>query len=200
MHQARPFQPTDRTVCPPGFQTANSIAFRIYRRGTGGFMILEGLIASIILTILVLGIVESLNVADQQSETVRAAGNGVLLGRQLMTEINSKPLADPTSGSVALGADAGMTSRSQYTRITNYNDYTDSSNAIPMLGGGTAVDVTGSEIFSRGVAVTMGAKPSIDTASPAATDFAIVTVQITAPNGQLIEIPEFVARYSIHRQ
>jgi Tfp pilus assembly protein PilV len=182
MLQARPSRPTD---CAD------------QRRR--GFMALEGLVASVLLAILVIGIVGSLNVAYQQSQVVRAAGNEVLLGRQLITEINAKPLADPTSSSVALGPDAGMTSRSQFTRITNYNGYSDTSDAIPMLGGGTAVDATGSESYSRTATVVMGAEPSVDTASPAASDFAIVNVQVTAPNGQIVQIPEFVARYSIQR-
>src|SRR5208282_4609201 len=103
----------------------------------------------------------------------------------------SKPY-DPTD---ALGS-GGV--RSSFTGVSAYNGYSDNSDALPLLEGGT-LDVTGEDNYVRQAAVAVGAKPSIDTASPV-TDFAIVTVKVTCPDGQIVSIPEFVANYSIPRQ
>ncbi len=155
-----------------------------------GFTLLEGLVASVILAILVLGVAGSLNAAYQQSQAVTTNATAVLLARQLADEIVSKPF----SPSDALGS-GGLTSRSLFTDVSNYNDYSDSSTSIPLLAGGS-VDVTGSEAYNRSVSVAVGAQPSIDSVSPA-TDFAIVTVTVTCPNGQIVSIPEFVGNYQI---
>lgn len=155
-----------------------------------GFTLLEGLIASVILAILVLGVAGSLSAAYQQSHVVSTNATAVLLARQLADEIVSKPFS-PTD---TLGS-GGLASRSLFTDVSNYNNYSDTSTSIPLLAGGS-VDVTGSEAYNRSVSVTVGAQPSIDSVSPA-TDFAIVTVTVTCPNGQIVSIPELVANYLI---
>jgi prepilin-type N-terminal cleavage/methylation domain-containing protein len=157
----------------------------------GGFTLLEGLVASVILAILVLGVVSVVTAAYQQSQSVRATATSVTLARQLSDEIVSKPF---NSGDT-LGA-GSMTSRSQFTGISNYNGYSDNSTGMPLLEGGT-LDVTGEDTYTRSVSVTVGAAPSNFSAS---TNFAIVTVNVTAPDGEVVSIPEFVAQYSLPRQ
>ena len=162
-----------------------------------GFLLLDGMIASVILALLVLGVCEMLSAAYLQTDILNTNASSNLLVRQLTEEIFSKPMADPSTGSTALGPDAGMSSRSAYTRITNYNGYSDVSTALPSEAGGT-VDATGAASFARSVAVTVGARPSIDS-STSATQFAIVAVTITAPNGQKFVVNEFAANYPIQR-
>jgi prepilin-type N-terminal cleavage/methylation domain-containing protein len=157
-----------------------------------GFTLLEGLVASVILVILVIGVAGALSASYQQSQSVSTSSAAVTLGRQLVDEIVAKPFV-PTD---ALGTGGGT--RSTFTDVNAFNDYSDSSSALPLLGGGS-LDVTGTQNYSRAASVTVGAKPSIDTASPTG-DFGIVTVTVTAPDGQIISIPEFVAKYSIPRQ
>ncbi len=156
-----------------------------------GFTLLEGLIASVVLAVLALGVVGSVSTSYQQSQSVRASSTAVTLARQLTDEIVSKPY-DPTD---VLGT-GGV--RSTFTGVSAYNEYSDNSNALPMLEGGT-LDVTGEDNYTRQAAVVVGARPSIDGTSPA-TDFAIVTVNVTCPDGQIVSIPELVANYSIPRQ
>jgi type II secretory pathway pseudopilin PulG len=160
------------------------------RRRRGGFTLLEGLMAAVILSILVLGVFGSLCAAYEQSASVRANATGILLARQLADEIISKPF-NPTN---SLGA-GGLASRSLFTDVSNYNNYSDASTSMPLLAGGT-LNVTGSDAYNRSVSVAVGATPSIDAVSPT-TDFAIVTVSVTCPNGQIVSIPELVANYSI---
>jgi Tfp pilus assembly protein PilV len=155
--------------------------------------LLEAMMASLVLSILVLGICTTFTSAYQQAQSARTAGTAAMLA----DEITSKPMADPGNGSVALGPGSGMTSRSQFTHVTNYNGYTDSSTAMPLLGGGS-LDVTSALTYSRQVAVVVGAKASVDTSSPA-TDFAIVTVTVTAPDGQVVNISKFVANDPVTR-
>jgi len=158
---------------------------------------MEGLIASVILAILVLGVCSSLTTAYQQAIIVKNNSTGIMLARQLADEITSKPLADPSTNSTALGPGSGMTTRSTFTHVTNYYGYSDTSTAMPLLEGGS-LDVTSSDTYTRSVNVVVGAKPSIDTAS-ATTSFAIVTVTVTGPDGQSVAIPKFVALYPIQR-
>jgi Tfp pilus assembly protein PilV len=174
---------------------AGVVARRSRRRG--GFTLMEGLIASVVLAILVLGVCSTLGTSYQQAVIVKNNAAGIMLGRQLADEITSKPLADPSSGSTTLGPGTGMTTRGTFTHVTNYSGYSDTSTSMPLLAGGT-LDVTGSDLYSRSVNVVVGAKPSIDTASPT-TDFAIVTVTVTGPDGQRVAIPKFVAKYAIQR-
>jgi hypothetical protein len=159
---------------------------------------LEGLTASVVLVILVVGVVGSVSTSYQQSQSVRATSTAVPLARQLVDEIVSKPLYSDASGTVA-----GV--RSTFTDVTAYNGYSDNSNAMPLLEGGT-LNVTGEDKYLRQVEfppTVVGAQPIIngtpDSVSPA-TDFAIVTVNVTCPDGQIISIPEFVANYPIPRQ
>jgi type II secretory pathway pseudopilin PulG len=159
------------------------------------FTLLEGLTASVVLVILVVGVVGSLSTSYQQSQAVRATSTAVTLARQLVDEIVSKPFDSGPLGPV--GAP-----RSTYADVNAYNSYSDNSNVLPLLEGGS-LNVTGEDNYARRTTVVVGAQPNIngvaDNVSPA-TDFAIVTVNVTCPDGQIISIPEFVAKYAIPRQ
>jgi hypothetical protein len=162
--------------------------FSARRRRRSAFTLLEGLTASVILAILVLGVFGSLCAVYQQSATVRASATGVLLARQLADEIVSKPF-DSTIG-------AASPPRSGFTNVSNYDGYSDTSTSMPLLGPGGPLNVTGSDVYNRTVSVTKGVEPSIAATAP--TDaFAIVTVSVTCPDGQIISIPELVANYSL---
>lgn len=151
---------------------------------------LEALCASVVLSILVLGVCGTLTESYEQSAVVQSNGTSVSLARQLADEITSKTLGS------TLGP-GSFTSRAQYTTVCNYNGYSDTSTATPLLEGGT-LDVTSSDVYSRSVSVALGARPSIDSTSPS-TDFAVVTVSVTGPNGQVVTIPKFVCNYAIQR-
>jgi prepilin-type N-terminal cleavage/methylation domain-containing protein len=169
------------------FPTATIEAATSARRRRAGFTLLEGLVASVILAILVLGVAGSLSAAYQESQATTANATAVILARQLADEIVSRPFDGTVVGQSG--------PRSAFTDIGNYNNYSDNSTSIPSLGEGT-VDVTGADSYRRTVSVVQGAMPSIDSVSPT-TDFAIVTVSVTCPNGQVVSIPEWVANYSI---
>jgi prepilin-type N-terminal cleavage/methylation domain-containing protein len=155
-----------------------------------GFTLLEGLIAAVVLALLVLGVAGALSASYEQSASVRATSTAINLARQLADEIVSKPF----DSSDTLG---GGGPRSAFANVSAYHNYTDNSTALPMLSGGS-LDVTGSDAYVRKVTVQPGAQASIDLTSPA-TNFAIVTVKVTTPTGEVVSIPEFVANYPISR-
>jgi prepilin-type N-terminal cleavage/methylation domain-containing protein len=164
--------------------------FQAIKNHRRGFTLMEGLIASVVLAILALGVIGSLSTAYEQSQYVHDQATSLMLGRQLMDEIVSKSF----SSTNPLGTGG---TRSTFANVSAYNSYSDTSTSMPLLGGGS-LDVTGSEPYTRSVSVATGTKPSIDSLSPS-TDFAIVTVTVTCPNGQTVSIPELVAKYSIQR-
>jgi Tfp pilus assembly protein PilV len=158
---------------------------------------LEALVAAVVLAILVIGVCGVLSESYSQTQATQGNSTGLMLAVQLADEISSKPMADPTTGSTALGPDNGMTTRSTFTRATNYYLYSDTSTSLPTLAGGT-LDVTGADTYTRSVSVVVGAKPSIDIISPN-TNFGIATVTVTYPDGNSVSIPRFIANYSIQR-
>jgi type II secretory pathway pseudopilin PulG len=160
-----------------------------------GFTLLEGLAASVVLAILVIGVFGSLDAAYSQGQTLHVSGSATMLARQLVDEITSRPFADPITGSTTLGPDSGMTTRSTFTRVTNYHNYSDASTSMPMLGGGT-LDATSSDVYWRQASVVVGATPSVDVSSPTG-DFGFVSVVVTGPGGQSVTLSKFVARYSV---
>jgi prepilin-type N-terminal cleavage/methylation domain-containing protein len=169
-------------------QVINFHDAKTYRRR--GFTLLEGLVASVVLAILVLGVVGSLTTSYAQSQIVRSNGTAVMLVRQLVDEMSAKPY----SSSIALSPGAGT--RSSFTSVNNYADYSDTSTSITTLNGGT-LDATGADVYTRQVSAAY-ATPSIDTASPP-NSFAIVNVTVTGPNGKSVTIPEFFANYTLTR-
>jgi len=133
------------------------------------------LLAAVVLAILVLGVCGTLSESYKQTEFTAANAVAVSLARQLADEITWSP----------------------YSQISSYNAYSDTSTSVSLLKG-SSLNVTGSDSYSRSVSVA-SATPSIDPSPAVPTDFAIVTVKVTAPNGQIVAIPQFVANYPIQR-
>lgn len=153
------------------------------RKSHRGFTLIEGLLASIVLAVAVLGIVMSLSASYQASKNLQEAGIATSLSRQLLEEIASRPYLDPTT---QLIAPAGNGNRASYTSLGQYQNYTDQSDSITMLNG-TSVPATASGIYTRTISIDWRDDP--DGTSPAANnDMALVTVTITAPSGRVFTI------------
>jgi Tfp pilus assembly protein PilV len=183
-----------RCVCSPGDRT---------RRG---FTIYESLAAGVVLAITMAGICSVLAADTQQSINVQQNGQAVALGRELLDEIASKPLANPSTGLTTPAALTGSppsspqpstVARSNFVAVGDYNGYTDYGEAIYNLSG-TQTAVTGAQNFTRSVSVTLGALPSGDTNSPS-TDFGLVTVTVTTPSGTSIQLQRVVTNYTFSR-
>jgi Tfp pilus assembly protein PilV len=181
------------------------MAFRSPATNLSGFTIVEALLAGVVLAISVAGVSGALSADYQQTLAMQQTATAINLGRELQDEIASKPLANPSSGSTtpATAPAAPSTTqpttinRSTFVAVGDYNGYTDFSSDLYTLGG-TSMDATGSQNYCRSVSVTQGGKPTNDTVS-ATTDFAVVTVTVTPPNGKPVQISRVVTNYKFSR-
>jgi type II secretory pathway pseudopilin PulG len=164
---------------------------------TGGFTLLESLLAAVVLAMLVAGVGEELSVTYQQTILLNQTATAVALGRELLEEIASKPLLDPSTNTTTPAANALTTARSSFTGVGDYNLYTDSGESLTTLGGST-VDATGGLTYTRTVWVTQGATPTGDTISPT-SDFALVTVNVKTPSGRTVSLKRVVTNYTFTR-
>jgi Tfp pilus assembly protein PilV len=153
--------------------------------------------ASVVLSILVLGLGTELAASNQQSASVQQTATAVALGQQLLDEIVSKPLANPTTTITTPTSTPLAESRSLFVAVGDYNLYTDTGSALSMLSG-TTVDATSGQDYTRSVSVTLGAKPVGDAAS-SSNDFGLVTVTVKTPFGQSVQLQRVVANYTFTR-
>lgn len=167
------------------------------RTGRVGFTLVESLIAAVVLSIAVIGVCRTLSASDQQTRILDQTTTAVALGRELLEEIASKPLFDPNTHTTTPVSTALAIPRSQFTSVGDYNLYSDSGSAMTTLGG-SSVDGTDGLTYQRSVTVTLGAKPSGDTTSPA-SDFAVATVTVTTPSGLQIKLQRVVTNYGFYR-
>jgi len=140
--------------------------------------LIEAMVASVVVAVAVLGIVSVLTASSQQTSVLRQNAIAVGLARQLLEEIAAKPFGPPASSTAA--------TRGSFQSIGDYNGYTDSSGAITQLDG-SVVAVGDGETYTRQVSEQTGAVPAGDTVSPA-SDFVLVTVSVTTPQGQTLKI------------
>jgi prepilin-type N-terminal cleavage/methylation domain-containing protein len=158
----------------------------------GGFTLAESLIASAILAVAVTGIVGPITASYRQMAVSNQLTQAASLARELLSEVESKPFADPTDRSLTLGPEVGESSRDQFDNIDDYNGYHDNTSELKMLNG-TDVGWNGKGVYQRSVKVEYRTTPS-GTAAPSGS-FAMVTVTITMPSGQSYVVQRLFANY-----
>jgi Tfp pilus assembly protein PilV len=140
-----------------------------------GFLLMEAMIATVILAVAAVGVVDLLLSAQQQQQALQQNATAVLLARQLMEEIASKPFGPSTS----------TVPRAQITYANQYNGYSDSTGAMSTLGG-VSVEPGNGEAYSRTVLITT---PTIsDGAAAPASDRQLITVTVTTPEKQTVTL------------
>lgn len=153
------------------------------------------MIASVVLAAAVIGIGGMLAASYQQSAVRGDTTSGLTMAQQLMEEIASKPI-DPPSLPNHSGWSLGQTDRSQYDTIDDYNGYTDLSNSMAMRDGNSIqMGQTGS--YTRTVTVTQNALPTGLTGT--ASDFVLVTVKVTMPQGDSASVSQLFTRATVVR-
>ena len=146
--------------------------------------------ASTLLAIAVVGIALPLTAAHQQAAAVRDQNSALILARELMEEIASKPLGDGSS-SGTLGPEPGESSRAQFDSADDYHQYADDTRQMKDLSG-DALPFTAGVQFTRSVTVEYRTSPA---GPPAPTgDYALVTVRIRAQSGQEVKIARLMTR------
>lgn len=160
------------------------------RIGQGGFTLMECLLATVVLSLIVLAVVEAV-LAGQMGQyealnTMRAAS----LGESLMEEVLSRPYADP-EGATAPGADAGEDEddRTTFDNIDDYHGFGESPQALRDAAG----ELLPTELqgFSRSVTVAYGSVTPPGIGGPVSG--VTITVRVEARTGRGWSFERFVA-------
>ena len=144
------------------------------------------MIASVVLALAIVGIAGTLATSYQQSKDRVSIAEATSLARQLMEEISGKPFVVPATETDDPGYSATNTNRATFDDIGDYNGYTDTSTSLKTLSG-TTQSVGTAGPYTRSVAVnSTNIVPTGHTAT--ASDFKLVKVTVTRPNGSPIVI------------
>jgi Tfp pilus assembly protein PilV len=159
----------------------------INRKGArhSAFTLAECLVASVVLVAAVAGTIAPLCASQQQTYIMQERATALSLSRELMEEICSRPFTKPT-GSTELGWSGGQTNRSLFDCVGDYSSYNDSTAAMTTATGSSLGFGSNVGTFTRAVTVKLNADPSCSTG--ASSDFALVTVTVTTPDGDPISV------------
>ncbi|MEI7835113.1 MAG: prepilin-type N-terminal cleavage/methylation domain-containing protein [Planctomycetota bacterium] len=104
-----------------------------------GFTLVEAMIASSILAATVTAVTLPFTAGAQNEQDSARLTLAVALAGELMEEILSKPFDDPT-GVQTPGPEAGETSRSLYTNVDDYHNYSEADGQIKDAYGSSCTD------------------------------------------------------------
>lgn len=174
-----------------GTSTTNAV-----RRKRTGLTLIEGLIASVVLGLAVVGIFAPISASYKQAEAAEHSSVAMTLARQLLDEISSKPFDEPDSGG-GLGPEADETLRGAYDNIDDYHGYSDSTAAdaaAPLrTTAGVSVLLAQHGTFTRSVTTEYRATPQ--GTAVASGNFLLVTVRVTRPDGGSVVLHKLFTRY-----
>jgi MSHA pilin protein MshD len=157
-----------------------------------GFTLAEGLIASVVLAAAVAGIVGPLGASYQQTALGRQRSVAVSLAEQLLEEIIARPFVDPTDGSLSRGPEPGENGRGNFDNVDDYHGYTDSTATLSAMNG-AGLGYSGGQSYTR--TVTVQYRSTRSGPEVASGDFALVTVTVTAADGQSLALSRLVTRF-----
>ena len=169
----------------------HTCSINVLRRARRGFSVAEALTASVVLAVAVIGIAGPLTAASEQAEISQENATAVVLAKELIEEIASKPLMDGGGGSSHLGPEttSGETSRDTFDSADDYHAYQDSSSTMTTLAGNRVSVPKG---FLRSVNVEYRASPS--GAAAATGDYALITVTVSTPHGKKLAIARLMTK------
>jgi Tfp pilus assembly protein PilV len=160
-------------------------------RKTGGFLLIEAMIAAVILSVAAVAVATLLVSATAAAESGRQVATGASLANQLLEEIAAKPLYYPTG---TTPPSTPPTLRSQFAIVGQYNQYSDTTSGI-VTADGTTVSPGDGEEYLRSVTVIYSAGP-VASATPSG-EFATVTVTVTTPRGRTVSVSRLVGHVSL---
>ena len=163
-----------------------------------GYTLAEAMIASVVLSISVIGISATLSASYRQSNVCGNNNSALALAQQLMEEIASKPIDVPSGTTDQPGWSGGQTNRALYDNVGDYNGYTDTGGSVTTSTGAT-VDLGDGGTYTRTVSVTSNAMPPGYTAYGQASDFLLVTVTVSMPHSQSISLSQMFTRTTLYR-
>lgn len=155
-----------------------------------GFSVAEGLIASTILAMAVVGIAGPLGAASEQGKLLRERATALTLARELMEEIAAKPLLDGGT-TCHQGPESGETSRALYDSADDYHNYHDSTTDLRDLSGHALAYPTDS-VYTRDVTVEYRTTPA--GAGTTSGDFGVATVTVTTPHKLTVQVTRLLCK------
>src|SRR2546421_10312427 len=111
------------------FRTQNSEFRRSKHRAGRGFTLAEGLLAVVVLSVAVGGIMAPISASYQQTRAVSQTTTAISMAQQLLDEILSKPFVDPTDLSTTLGPEADELNRAAFDNMDDYHGYHDTTDS-----------------------------------------------------------------------
>jgi len=172
---------------------------------------MESLIATVVLSVAVVGISGTLVASSQQAQDVDDSTVLNSLASALMEEVASKPFAVPPSGDRA-GWSGSNRDRFTYDNILDFNGYTDTSPFTSLAG--RSVDPNPAYRYTRIVSVLKRTTPSDEAASSGGKtgkttttasasaitlDFAMTSVRVTSSSGNSVTLNRLVCNTDITR-
>jgi Tfp pilus assembly protein PilV len=170
-----------------------------------GFTVAESLLASVVLAIAVVAVAGAIIAAQSQTAIQESSGIAVSMARELMEEICSRPFTLPDA---TPGWHGGVTNRSTYDTIDDYNGYSDTisahvarsvndsvgsfTSALPpstVIANGQLPAPSG-QLYTRKVSVSY--PTTVFSATDASGDFAIVTVTVAGAGGTQITLSRLI--------
>lgn len=191
----RPGRPRRRRAHAPG------AAPRAHHRHRG-FSVAEGLVASAVLAIAVVGIAGPLISASENSRVARQRTGALVAARQLMEEIAAHPLCNgaPTPLGPTLPAE---NTRAKYDTVGDYHGYHDTTATVTTLdGSATAINTPQPVVYTRDVTVeykTWDATTGTFSPSANVTDFAVATVAVATPRGEVVRVSRLFCKQTTVR-
>jgi Tfp pilus assembly protein PilV len=161
------------------------------RTRQSGFTVVEGLIASVVLAISVVGLSGLISATANQSMVLDHLSTARSLARDLMEEIAAQPFLE-ANGSTHLGPETGETSRALITAADDYSGYSDTTQALQTLDGQTVA--LSNLLFTRSVAFQYRTTPTTASANVHSGTFALVTVTVTTPDNKVIQLSRLLSR------
>lgn len=168
---------------------------------TRGFSLIEGLAASVVLAIAVVGIAGTLIAAGANTQAASDAAIGNALARDLMEEISTTAFVPPASDDAA-GFAGGNTDRATFDNIYDFHGYNDTA-PFTLPGGSTYTPETG-RTYVRSVAVEFRTAPSgpavaVSAGNPTPGDFAMVRITVTSSAGNAVSLTRLLCNTTIVR-
>ena len=152
-----------------------------------GFTLAEVLIASVILSIATLAVVQAVSAGQSQTLDALKRTRADALADVLLEEVLSKPYADP-QGATGFGPDAGESARTDYDNVDDYHGYSESAGALADHAG--SAYPSGYQQFDRAVSVIALTNSVADLGGDHTG--VQVTVTVSEPGGRSWVVQRFV--------
>ena len=157
------------------------------------FTLIEGLIATVVLGLSVVGILSMVSASHMAAATVAEDGMALTLARSLGEELAGKPFAPGPNP----GWSAGVQVRAGYDDAFDYHGYTDTTTALTTIGGTPVPAAAGGKVYTRAVTVTAGVTmPGVVRTG----ELALVTVTVTPPTGGPVVLRRLISAADPRRE